>query len=211
MNSNTAKQYLHLHNKPLILYSYETLLEAPEIREIIVVCSPEYQSLFPPHPTKRIAFALPGQRRQDSVFNGLMATSNRTEYVCVHDGARPFIPKDAIAKSLDAAKIVGAAAVGLRVRNTIKEVDSEGHVKATPDRTTLWEMQTPQVVAKEILIKGFSHALIHGITVTDDVSLAELIGNKVKLVEGSYDNIKITVPSDLLLAHHILDARHAQL
>ena len=96
--------------------------------------------------------------------------------------------------------------MGVPVRFTIKEVDSGQHVKNTPDRSTLWEIQTPQVIAKDILAKGFAHAIEKEVTVTDDVSLAELVGNRVKIVEGSADNIKITVPSDLIFAHQLLDS-----
>jgi len=209
MNSSVAKQYLELDNKPLILYSFEIFLKAPEIEEIVVVCSPDYQHLFATHTKKRVIFALPGARRQDSVFNGLMATKKEATLVCIHDGARPFVTHDAITKTIETAKDVGAAAVGMPIRYTIKQVDSSLHVKSTPNRSTLWEMQTPQVIKRDILERGFAHALFHNITVTDDVSLAELVGNQVKLVEGSYDNIKITVPSDLIFAHQILHARHA--
>jgi 2-C-methyl-D-erythritol 4-phosphate cytidylyltransferase len=209
MNSKIAKQYLELNDKPLILYSYETFLESPEIDEIVVVCSPEYQRLFHQNTNKRVVFALPGERRQDSVYNGMMAASADASFICVHDGARPFMTLEAITKVLKAANSAGAAAIGTPVRYTIKQVDRGLNVQCTPDRSTLWEMQTPQVVAKEVLVKGFAHAKLHGITVTDDVSLAELVGNKVKLVEGSHDNIKITVPSDLIFAHQILKSRHA--
>ena len=99
MKNAMAKQYLNLRNKPLILYSYEKLMAMPEIDEIVVVCAPEYQLLFQQHLTKRIAFALPGVRRQDSVYNGFLASSADSRYICVHDGARPFISHEMVVRS----------------------------------------------------------------------------------------------------------------
>src|SRR5580693_7600342 len=115
MNSPVAKQFLELEKKPLILYSFEIFLKAPDIDEVVVVCSPDYQYLFKTDEKKRVTFALPGVRRQDSVYNGLLASSKEATLVCVHDGARPFVTQDAIIRTIEAAKSVGAAAVGMPV------------------------------------------------------------------------------------------------
>lgn len=205
MQNSVAKQYLSLHNKPLILHSFDLLIQMEEFDEVIVVCSPEHRSLFHNPTQKRLTFALPGERRQDSVYNGLQACSPHSSFICTHDGARPFVTKAMTRAVLAAAKETGAATVGMPVRFTVKEADHTNHVKATPDRSTIWEIQTPQVIARDLLVAGFRHALDRGLTVTDDVSLAELIGKKVKLVKGSYENIKITVPSDLIIAETLYD------
>jgi len=156
---------------------------------------------------KRVSFALPGNRRQDSVYHGLQATSYHL--ICIHDAARPFIDKALVLRALEAGSQCGAAAVGLPLKFTIKEIDSAHFVQQTPDRSKMWEIQTPQVLHREILAKGFEHAYQHQLTVTDDVSLAELIQKPVKLVEGSPLNIKVTVPTDLPIAQHLLNLETA--
>lgn len=205
MNSTTPKQFLNIADKPIILYSYEVLMGSPEIDEVVVVCAPEHRTLFAPG-NKRVAFALPGPRRQDSVYNGFLETSEDTSYVCIHDSARPFLDRDMIVRALEGAKEVGAATVGMPLRFTIKQVDAKQHVVTTPDRSMIWEIQTPQILSRSLLVRGFAHVLCNGITVTDDVALAELIGAHVKLVEGSSNNIKITVPADLHIARHLLES-----
>lgn len=202
MQSNTPKQFLELDKKPIALYSFQLFLDMPEIDEIIVVCHNDFKDLFKSVHSKRVWFALPGERRQDSVYNGLQATSH--ELICVHDAARPFIDRDLILKVLEAGEKYGAAAVGVPVIFTVKEIDGQNFVRNTPDRTSLWEIQTPQVLERGIIIEGFAYAKQHHLTVTDDVSLAELIGKRVKLVKGSHTNLKMTVPNDLAIANHIL-------
>lgn len=205
MQMPIPKQFLPLHNKPIALYSFELFLSMPEIHEIIVVCHPTYQHLFVDHThSKPIRFASPGERRQDSVYNGLMASSPSHHLICIHDSARPLIDRKLIQRVLNAGAEHSAATVGMPVKFTVKESDEHHFVLKTIDRSRVWEIQTPQVILRPILLEGFQHAHKHHITVTDDVSLAELLGQPVKLVEGSYSNIKITVPDDLTLAAQFL-------
>lgn len=205
MQADKPKQYLTLGDKPLARYSFDLFLDTPEIDEIVVVCSPEYQNLFSVPPgSKPIHFALPGERRQDSVYNGLQAVSPAQELILVHDSARPFIDKALVLRALSAGHEWGAATVGMPIKFTVKVSNPHHFVENTPDRTHIWEIQTPQVIHRAILEEGFRIAHKNGKTVTDDVSLAELIGKEVKLVEGSHTNIKVTVPTDLTIANHLM-------
>jgi 2-C-methyl-D-erythritol 4-phosphate cytidylyltransferase len=211
--TTTPKQYLQLNGKPIVRYSFDLFLTEPSIEEVVVVCEPQYQCFFENSSlAPRITFALPGLRRQDSVWNGLQAITTNPDFVCVHDAARPLITADALKHSLEAAVQHGAAAIGMPLKFTLKEHDGKEFVKYTPDRSLFWEIQTPQVMRTSWLKKGFEHAQLHNITVTDDVSLLELLNYPVKLVQGSYSNLKITTPLDLILAENLIKneaSRHA--
>ncbi len=192
MKSSLPKQYIPLESKPIACHSLEVFLSHPAIAECIVVAAPEYRAYFSEY---AVRFASPGERRQDSLFNALQLVE--TEWVCVHDAARPYLTHELLTRLIQEGNNVGAATLAMPVKNTLKEIASDGFVQRTLDRSVVWEVQTPQLLKKEILKKGFEYADKHALTVTDDVSLAELIGHPVKLVEGSYRNIKITTPEDL--------------
>jgi len=194
MQSSLPKQYLPLDEKPIASHSLEVFLNHRSIAECIVVCSPEFRSYFSEY---FVQFADPGERRQDSLFNGLQLVQN--DWVCTHDAARPFLTSEMLTRLIEEGRETRAATLAMPVKNTVKESDPNGFVRCTPDRSYIWEVQTPQLIAKEILEKGFAYADKHHITVTDDVSLAELIDHPVKLVLGSYQNLKITTPEDLNL------------
>lgn len=201
MGSKTPKQYLELCDKPIALHSFETFLEISEIEEIVVVCTEEFRELFKTsHQNKIVSFANPGERRQDSVWSGMQAIKSSSNIICVHDAARPFIDRQTILSVIESGAQHGAATVGVPAKSTIKVCNPNGFVKETLDRSTLWEIQTPQVVRRDWLEQGFAFVNERGLSVTDDVSIIELIGKPVKVVEGSYDNIKITTPEDLRIA-----------
>lgn len=202
MQTQIPKQYLPLKNKPVALYSFEVFLQLPEIEEIVVVCTEEYRHLFSAT-TKRITFAIPGERRQDSVFNGLQAIHKDSEFVCIHDSARPHITPDLVRRVLDAGLLYGAATVGMPAKNTIKECNEFAFVKHTPDRSRIWEIQTPQVLRASLLREGFKQVAKKNLTVTDDVSIVEHLKYPVKIVEGDSRNLKITTPEDLLIAEYL--------
>jgi len=205
VQSATPKQFLLLNQKIVALYSFELFLSIPEIDEVIIICSPCFRTLFETDSLKPVLFALPGIRRQDSLYNGLQIASH--ELICVHDAARPIIDKEIILKVLENGKEYGAATAGMPLKFTIKESNSENFACKTPDRNKFWEIQTPQVLHRDILNKGFEYVNKNNMTITDDTSLAELIGKPVKLVEGSHTNLKITMPSDLLIAGQLLQAK----
>eukprot|EP00899_Mesostigma_viride_P007067 jgi/Mesvir1/16361/Mv18109-RA.1 len=209
MGASMPKQYLPLHDRPIALYSLELFSKMPEVGEVIVVCDPSYRDLFEGDAAAkkcaRLKFALPGKERQDSVFNGLQAASPAAKLVCVHDSARPCIThKDAANVIRDAYKS-GAAVLGVKVKATIKEADKNGMIIKTLDRSKLWEMQTPQVIETQLLKQGFELVQSKNLEVTDDVSIVEHLGHPVMITEGSYTNIKVTTPEDLLLAERVLN------
>jgi len=208
MGTDCPKQYLILKDKAVVLHSFALFDAHPQVSEIIVVCAPEYRSLFEEAKgQKPLIFAEPGPRRQDSVYNGLKEVSSSSELVSVHDAARPLITADIITRSIKEGATHGAAVVGMPLAFTLKETHGDGFVAATVDRSRFWEIQTPQVIQKSLLEKGFVNANEKQLNVTDDVSLVEHLGLPVKLVEGSPDNLKITTPKDLIIATNILENR----
>jgi len=201
MGMDTPKQYLELQGKPLIRHSLDFFLALPMVSEVVIVCDSDYRGLFT---DDKVTFASPGKRRQDSVFNGLQMLSPETALVCIHDSARPFVEMEMVQRVLDAGKTVGAAAVGVPMKPTVKRCNAEGFVEETLDRSTLWEVQTPQVLTTSLLHEGFAYVNSRGLTVTDDVALAELLHHPVRMVFGSYANIKVTTLEDLQFAEHHL-------
>lgn len=208
MKATIPKQYLLLLNKPIALYSFEVFLALPEVEEIVVVCEEEYEAVFRPFQNqKRLSFARPGLRRQDSVYNGMQAlqSENEDQLICIHDSVRPLIDDSLVRKVVHMANYWEAAVSGVKVKATIKICDGAQIVLNTLDRTHLWEMHTPQVIRYSLLQEGFQQVHQQNITVTDDVALVELVGKPVKVVEGSYNNIKITTPEDLIIVKTILE------
>ena len=205
MAVDKPKQFLEIQGKTIADYSLDVLKKIQGLVEIVVVCDPAYRSFFSnDQDTLPLHFSLPGVRRQDSVLNGLRAIESSPDLVYIHDSARPFINQEMVSRTISAAMDYGAATAAMPIKFTIKEHDGHQFVKNTPDRSLYWEIQTPQVIKLELLKKGFEHVIQHHLTVTDDVSIVELLNLPVKLVEGSYNNLKITTPDDLILADCLL-------
>ncbi|MFQ5729017.1 MAG: 2-C-methyl-D-erythritol 4-phosphate cytidylyltransferase [Waddliaceae bacterium] len=205
--SEIPKQFLKLGHAPVALHSFQVFCSLNDIAEIAVVCAPEYQKLFPKYSSEgSIKFAPPGKRRQDSVYNGLHVFEKNTPFICVHDSARPLITEDVVRRVFAAAREHGAATVGVPVKFTIKAVDASYFVQNTPDRTSIWEIQTPQVMRTEWLKEGFDYVNNNNITVTDDVSLVEQLNYPVKLVNGDSRNLKITTTEDFTLLEKLLES-----
>lgn len=190
MNASIPKQYLPLRGKPLALHSFETFLQIPSISEIVVVCSEDYQNFFP----KTVLFAEPGRLRQHSVYSGLLKTTG--DMVLIHDAARPFFDPAYLPALLEAAERTGAAALATPVTSTIKECTADRRVKKTLDRSTLWEIQTPQAIRHALLLKAFQEVKQE---VTDDLSMIEAMGHPTELVPSSPRNFKITTPFDFIV------------
>ncbi|KAL2959750.1 hypothetical protein AAZX31_17G002300 [Glycine max] len=202
------KQYLPLFGQPIALYSFHTFFHLVQVKEIIVVCDPSYKDIFEDAKgdyQAELKFALPGKERQDSVYNGFQAVDPNSELVCIHDSARPLVLSADVKKVLKDGLLNGAAVLGVPVKATIKEANRESFVVKTLDRKTLWEMQTPQVIKPELLRKGFELVNREGLEVTDDVSIVEHLKHPVYITQGSYTNIKVTTPDDMLLAERILN------
>lgn len=208
MQSDIPKQFLPLKGKPLAIHSFELFQSLPMVSEIVVVCDPSYVSLFNSNVVKT-TFAIPGNRRQDSMENGLRAIQTDTNYVCIHDSARPLIKIDDVKKVIAEGIKHGAATLAVPLKFTIKQADHEGFVVKTIDRSQIWEIQTPQVLNKKWLLEGLEVARQKNIEVTDDVSFAELINVPVKIVKGCYKNFKVTTPEDLHVANQFMS--HAEL
>lgn len=205
ISTTTPKQYLHLQEKPIIVHALEALLSFSFWDEICIVCEEPYYSLFRPFLDKApILFAKPGKERQNSVFSGFQSLSSSTQFVCIHDGARPLLKEKDLFKVIETGMKTGAATLATPVKATIKEASEDFLVKKTLKRDCLWEIQTPQVIAYPLLKKGYDHAFSNHLLVTDDVGLVEALNYPVQLVPGSYSNLKITTPEDLALAHLLL-------
>lgn len=145
-----------------------------------------------------------GERRQDSVFRGLLALPPETDVVLVHDGARPLVRVDDVEAVVEGAKRWGAATLAVPVKDTVKEARGDGFVARTLPRDYLWLTQTPQAFRYSLLMEAHRHAREKKLTATDDASLVEALGHRVKLVPGSYRNIKITTPEDMAVAEALL-------
>ena len=154
--------------------------------------------------SKVVAVCAGGQRRQDSVAEGLKRLDG-CSWVVIHDGARPCLTVDLVEKGLREARLTGAAIAAVPLKETVKVVDSEGVIASTPRRESLWAAQTPQIFRFDLITEA--HRMVDG-EVTDDASLVEALGHKVKVYMGSYDNIKVTTPEDLALAETILRMRN---
>ena len=146
-----------------------------------------------------------GKERQDSVANALAAVPDDAAYIAVHDGARPFAGRAVFERTLAAAKEQGAAIAAVPVKNTIKVVDASGVVVDTPMRSTLVAVQTPQIFRASLLKEAYAALAAKPAAVTDDASVVELLGHRVVVAQGRYENIKITTPEDLVLAEHFLE------
>ena len=211
MHSKIQKQFLEIGGKPVLYYSLHCFQESPLIRDIILVTGEEMISYCEQEIVKKYGFSkvrkvtAGGKERYDSVYAGLLCCQD-TDYVYIHDGARPFITEEMVQRGYEAVKRNNACVMGMPSKDTVKLADSSGYVKETPDRKIVWNIQTPQV---------FSYALIRGAYesirkkdmtgVTDDAMVVEQeTGTKILLVEGSYQNIKITTPEDLAIAEAFL-------
>jgi 2-C-methyl-D-erythritol 4-phosphate cytidylyltransferase len=194
-----------LSGKPVLAWSIEAFQQNPRIDRIILVNS---QNNLKPVECLRIErkwtkvaeVCTGGKRRQDSVAAGLKLVGD-CDWVIIHDGARPLVTQDLIERGIDAAKECGAAIAAVPVTDTIKLAGNDQFVIETPPRSNLWAIQTPQVFRFSVIKEAYEQA---GGNVTDDASLVEQIGNKVKLYLGSYDNIKITTPHDLAIAELLI-------
>jgi 2-C-methyl-D-erythritol 4-phosphate cytidylyltransferase len=202
------KMFALLGGQPLLVQATIPFQQSPLIDQIVVVVSGEREthcrSLMAGEEWAKVSnVCLGGKRRQDSVVAGLALLEN-CEWAVIHDGARPLVTADLIERGLEAARETGSAVAAVPVTDTIKLADKDGTVYQTPPRQNLWAIQTPQIFHIKIIAQAYQKA---SEDVTDDASLVEKLGYKVKLYMGSYDNIKVTTPADLELAE-ILWRKH---
>lgn len=207
MNMNINKQFIKLNGKEIILHTIDKFYNNKNIDEIVVVIKKEEENYFneiiKKYNYKNIKIAYGGNERQDSVFNGIKCLNKNTEIVLVHDGARPFVDDFIINSSIKEAKKSGALVVGVKVKDTVKIVKNN-EIEKTLKRDELISVQTPQTFKYEILKEAYLKAYEDNFYGTDDSSLVERIGVCVKVIDGSYDNIKITTKEDLLFSQEII-------
>lgn len=211
MKSRVQKQFLEIQGYPVLYYSLRCFQQSSFIEDIILVTGEEVLSYCKTEIVDRYGFdkvscIIPGGReRYDSVYAGLLACKN-TDYVFIHDGARPFITEQILERGFQAVQETGACVIGMPSKDTVKLADENGMVHRTPERSRVWTIQTPQI---------FSYSLIRGAhesirekdmtAVTDDAMVVEQeTGVRIRLAEGSYKNIKITTPEDLVIAEAFL-------
>ncbi len=209
----TNKPITNLCDKPLILWTLQTLDGLSEIREIIPVVKEEDMEyaveLFERHSMPKIKRIAPGgKERQDSVSHGLNLVADKKCIVLIHDGVRPLIEPAVITAAVKQLKECDGVVVGVPVKDTIKEV-AEGDVKQTLKRDALWAIQTPQVFRYETIYRAYEEARKESFYSTDDSALVERYGGKIRVVMGSYTNIKITTPEDLMIAELFLKLRRS--
>lgn len=216
MNSDVHKQYLDLLGRPVLYYSLAQMQQHPAIREIILVVGAGEEDYVRTdivdkyHLDKVRAIVPGGKERYHSVKNGLAALSEQDGFVLIHDGARPCVTKEIIDRCIDSLKQSGSAVAGMPVKDTIKVVDGESFVKDTPERKSLWLVQTPQCFPVRTVAEAYAKMEAEGFTgATDDAMLVERYfpDFRVKMVEGAYTNIKVTTPEDLPAAGMFLERR----
>jgi 2-C-methyl-D-erythritol 4-phosphate cytidylyltransferase len=204
------KIFVSLGGRPLVSHSLQTLHDWPSVQEIVLVLSEavverglRLVEASGWHKVTQVCAG--GRRRQDSVRNGLERLED-SDWVIVHDGARPFIDEDLVQRGLAEAERTGTAIPALPSTDTVKSVDGQGFVIETLSRERVWVVQTPQVFKRSLLAEA--HRLVRE-DATDDASMIERTGGRVRVFSGSYQNIKVTTPEDLAVAEAILEERQS--
>jgi 2-C-methyl-D-erythritol 4-phosphate cytidylyltransferase len=210
MGTSTNKQFLLLNNKPIIVHTLQVFQECKPIDGIYLVVNHkdlpiiQEEILEQYHFNKILKLVIGGRLRQDSVRNGLEAIDEACDIVTIHDAARPFISPSFIEKSIFLMEMFDAIIPAIPAKDTIKAISKEGFVMKTLERDTLWQVQTPQTFKYELIIKAYREGMAKKLCGYDDSTFIEYLGKKVKVMEGSPYNIKITTPEDLIFAKGLL-------
>lgn len=203
MQSDIPKQYMELNGYPVLYYALKTFQES-FVDEVILVCGEEEISFCRKEIVEKYRFSkvkkvvAGGKERYQSVQKGIQAIEE-SDYVYIHDGARPFLTQDILKRSQEKVEQCNACVVGMPVKDTIKLTDSNGNIKDTPDRNYVWQIQTPQVFSYDIIKSAYEKMEeAKDINFTDDAMVVEkMLHYPIQLVMGSYQNIKITTPEDM--------------
>jgi 2-C-methyl-D-erythritol 4-phosphate cytidylyltransferase len=207
------KQFYSLAGKPILAHTLDKFETCSSIHSIFLVVAQEdleycMKAIVEKYRYRKISQLIPGgKRRQDSVKNGIESLPEDMEIVAIHDGVRPFVTREMIEESIQSAARFQAVVVAMPVKETIKMVHSNGTVLKTLDRESLWQAQTPQTFKISLIKKAYQKAIQDSFIGTDDASLVERLGVKVHILPGSYSNIKITTPEDLMLANLFLKTK----
>lgn len=213
MGSNIPKPFIKIGGKPILEHTIDRFLEVENVIQILIATSPEYLdeiSSMTSGLSDQVSFQVVegGEERQFSIYNALQYVSPKAELIAVHDAVRPFVRPNLIRRCCEVAQQYGGAILGVPAKDTIKKVNEDVVITETPNRSFLWQAQTPQIFQKQLLMKAYGSAIQNEFIGTDDASLVERIGGKVKMVEGDRENLKITFPIDLKVAEIILEAYH---
>jgi 2-C-methyl-D-erythritol 4-phosphate cytidylyltransferase len=212
MGGKLPKQFLLLQGRTILERTLALFNAHPEVCEIVVVVPKEYLEktawiIHQSNLRKALRVVAGGRDRQESVWNGLNAFDESPRLVLIHDAVRPLVRKEVINEVIRNVRRYGAATVGVRVKDTIKVEGEKGFYTKTLDRGKLWAVQTPQGFSYSLAFEAHKKARAAGFTSTDDASLVERRGRKVRIVEGEYENIKITTREDLAFAEMVLKSR----
>ncbi|MEK7306513.1 MAG: 2-C-methyl-D-erythritol 4-phosphate cytidylyltransferase [Nitrospirota bacterium] len=210
MGTERPKQFLTINGLPMLVYTLKVFDVLPEVDEIILIVHKGdegyCEKIIEGCKLKKVLkIVFGGKTRQESVYNGLKEVSDETGIVVIHDAVRPFVTPEIIRKSIKTARYSDGAVAAIPVRDTMKYAGDKGIIERTVSRSNLWLAQTPQTFRLEIIKEAYHRAYLDNFSATDDSSLVERIGYKVKVIEGSYSNIKITTPEDIILAQRMLD------
>jgi len=208
MNSDVRKQYMLLEGRPLITYALDAF-EASQVDEIVLVTGENEQAYVKTEIIKKYGYSkisavvAGGEERYHSVYAGLLALHD-CGHVLIHDGARPLVTDDIISRAAEGARTYQACVVGMPVKDTIKVADMDQFGIATPNREQLWQIQTPQAFSYELICRAYEWLMGHkecqkGIT-DDAMVLEKYSGQPIRLIRGSYSNLKVTTPEDLVIA-----------
>ena len=210
MGGAHSKPYLLLEGKPILAHTLLELERCPLVHEVALIVERgdlerARASVVEEYRLQKVGAILAGGvQRQDSVWEGLKTIQDDCDLVMVHDGVRPFISQEMLARSIQGAVDCGASIAGMPAKDTVKLVSAQNMVLTTPDRKSVFLVQTPQTFKRDILLRAYRQAMEDGFYATDEASLVERLGMPVKVVEGSYENIKITTPEDLVVGEMIL-------
>lgn len=207
-----SKQFLILDNTPVLIKSIQAFEEIDDVKEIIVTARKQdfevIEDFIAQYGVRKVKHIVEGgDTRQDSIYAAVKKVDEKADLVAVHDGARPLIKRKVIESVIQKADEVDAAACAVPVKDTIKIIDSSGKIVTTPERDALRAVQTPQVFRLSLYKEAIEKAVSDGKQYTDDCQLVESMGYPVYLVDGDYENIKITTPDDLLVAEKFLYER----
>jgi 2-C-methyl-D-erythritol 4-phosphate cytidylyltransferase len=211
----TKKQFLPLSGKPILARTLDPFEASPLIRSIYLVVGSEdmefcLREIIEKYRYRKISRIVPGGKtRQESVNRGIDAVPADADIISIHDGVRPFVTREMIEDSVLGALRFEAVVMAVPVKDTIKMVQPDGAVLQTLDREPLWQVQTPQTFRASLIREAYDRAVGDGFVGTDDASLVERLGAKVHVLPGSYVNIKITTPEDLILAQFIMQQNEA--
>ncbi|MGD9678237.1 MAG: 2-C-methyl-D-erythritol 4-phosphate cytidylyltransferase [Vulcanibacillus sp.] len=208
MGAGINKLFLELNGKPILLHSLEKFYQKKWVNEIVVVANPYeidvVKKLLKGNNLDVTAVIPGGIERQNSIYNGLSYLNS--EYIMIHDGARPLISSDKLDELYEKVQTLKAVVLGVPSKDTIKVVDNSNIIKYTPERKSLWTIQTPQAFSSSLIIEAYKKAEVEGYQGTDDSSLVERLGVSVNVLMGDYSNLKITTSEDLTVAQSILSS-----